>query len=154
MKSFILASIIVVAFSACAAKEGPMGPQGSVGATGPTGATGAAGVGCVATEIDPSPAAPNGGARITCGDTSAVVLNGVNGAPGTVVEAIKLCPQAPSYPTVFVEYALCVDNDLYAVYNPSSGRDFLSFIPPGAYNSTAVGSACNFTVSGGCQISH
>ncbi len=65
---------------------------------------------------------------------------------------IRLCPDAPSYPSVFVEYAICVQDQLYGVYSANGG--FLSLLPPGAYYSNAIGSACDLTVGPHCAVSH
>lgn len=83
------------------------------------------------------------------GDTGAA---GTNGQDATPTIAIKLCPDAPSYPAVFVEYALCINNELYAVYSANGG--FLALLPPGSYSSNGIGSACGFTVDTNCSVSH
>jgi len=65
------------------------------------------------------------------------------------VTVVQLCPGVPSYPGVFVEVAFCINNELYAVY---SSPVFLTLLTPGAYSSTAIGSACNLTVEPGCVV--
>jgi len=85
------------------------------------------------------------------GDKGAQGDVGAPGAPGTVVTMIKLCPNSTDhYPTVFVEYALCIDSKLYAVY--SIPNAFMTLLTPGNYNSTGIGSACNFKVTAGCVV--
>jgi hypothetical protein len=78
--------------------------------------------------------------------------SGMDGSPGSVNNFIKLCPETPSYPSVFVEYAVCVNDSLYAVYSANGG--FLTLLPPGTYNSNGIGSSCNFIVREHCQVSH
>lgn len=102
--------------------DGVQGNQGSAGADGSQGAQG--------------PSGPAGSP-------------GLNATPVTVVQ---LCPGATSYPGVFVEVALCINNKLYAVYSiPGS---FLTLLPPGSYTSSGIHSACNLTVGPGCQVTH
>lgn len=71
--------------------------------------------------------------------------------PG-LVTVVPLCPDSPSYPGVFVEDALCIDNALYAVYSSNGG--FLTQLLPGTYTSNAIGSACNLTVLPDCVVVH
>lgn len=75
---------------------------------------------------------------------------GINGTSGTVVSVLQLCLGTPSYPSTFIEDAVCINNQLYAVYSTNGG--FLTQLTPGAYSSNAVGSRCNFTVLPGCII--
>ncbi len=77
---------------------------------------------------------------------------GIPGTDATPVTMVKLCPDQPTYPTIFVEYAFCIQNKLYATYSTNGG--FSTYLPPGAYNSNAVGSSCTFTVVSGCEISN
>ncbi len=78
---------------------------------------------------------------------------GQPGAPGVdanPITVVKLCPGTTVYPSVFVEIAFCVDHKLYATYSANGG--FSTEIPPGTYNSNAVGSSCTFTVLPNCVI--
>jgi hypothetical protein len=77
---------------------------------------------------------------------------GQAGANGTTISSVQFCPGVPSYPSTFPEVGFCIDNNLYAVYSYNNG--FLTLIPPGYYNSNAVGSNCNFTVLPNCQVSN
>lgn len=77
-------------------------------------------------------------------------LQGPRGSDGTQITVVKLCPGATSYPNVFVEVAMCIDSKLYAVYSANNG--FLTYLPPGRYQSNAIGSACSFTVGAGCEV--
>lgn len=70
--------------------------------------------------------------------------------PVDQVVPVKLCPGTPSYPSVFVEYALCIESQLYGVYSANDG--FLALLPPGNYASNAIGSSCNFTVALNCVV--
>jgi hypothetical protein len=122
---------------------------------GPPGVQGAAGYSCQVSSVVPSADAPNGGALITCGcaqtvggvcvGSSVLVLNGVT------FQSIQFCPNVtPSYPTTFPEVGFCINNLLYAVYSANDG--FLTMIPPGYYDSNAIGSSCSFTVVPNCGI--
>lgn len=124
-----LISLLLIATiaSSCAGRDGQQGIQGETGNPGATG-----------------PVGPKGDQ----GDTGP---DGRPGADGTLVTLIKFCPTAvASYPLVFPEYGICVNNQIYAVYSANGG--FLTVIPPGAYNSNAIGSACNFIVKPNCVI--
>lgn len=102
-----------------------------------------------------------GEAVITCPDgTQAIIKDGVTGAVGpqgpagtnaTPVTMVKLCNDTATYPTVFVEYGMCLGGKLYAVYSQNGG--FLAYLPNGTYHSNAIGSSCNLTVNG-CTVSH
>lgn len=164
-------------------KDGMQGLAGTQGVQGPQGVVGAPGETCTVTAISVSSPAPNGGSLISCPDGSnSLVLNGTNGSngtngtngtdgtngadgsdgatgapgaagtPGTVVTSVQFCPGTNSYPSTFPEIGFCIDNSLYAVYSANDG--FLTELSPGAYNSNAIGSSCNFTVGPNCQVSH
>lgn len=79
-------------------------------------------------------------------------VNGTNGSDATPVYAVQLCPGTPSYPTLFPEFAFCVQGLLYATYSVNGG--FTTILPPGGYNSNAVGSSCSFTVVSGCEVTN
>lgn len=93
------------------------------------------------------------------GDTGAGTIglageSGPQGQPGrdaTPVTVIPLCPGESVYPDTFVEYAFCVGGKLYATYSANGG--FTTYLPPGTYNSSAVNSACTFTVTENCNVS-
>ena len=102
---------------------GPQGPQGDTGPTGPKG----------------DPGQP--------GDQGA---SGPAGSDGTVITIVQLCPGQTAYPGVFIEVAMCINDNLYAVYSANDG--FLTLIPPGTYHSNAIGSACNLTVKPHCVV--
>lgn len=117
----------ILAISGCAGQNGQLGAKGESGNPGATG-----------------PVGPKGDE----GNTGADGRPGVDGTPVTL---IKFCPNAvASYPLVFPEYGICVNNQIYAVYSANGG--FLTVIPPGRYNSNAIGSVCDFTVAPNCVI--
>ena len=128
-KLMILIAMLVLTgcgSEALTGKPGPVGPRGEKGdagesVVGPQGGVGPAGV------------------------------NGTNGVDANPVTFVKLCNDTPSYPTVFVEYGICLQGKLYAVYSSNGG--FLALLPNGNYNSNAIGSSCNLTVNG-CTVTH
>lgn len=77
---------------------------------------------------------------------------GPAGADGLPAQVVMLCSGINTYPGVFVEVALCLNNKLYGVYSANGG--FLTELPPGNYSSNAIGSACNLTVHANCIVSH
>jgi hypothetical protein len=78
---------------------------------------------------------------------------GRDGVDATPVEMIQLCPNlTPTYPSTFVESAICVDNKLYGVY--SSPAAFLAELPPGVYVSNGINATCTFTVKENCEIAY
>lgn len=148
-----LICLFVLFISACGS-DGAMGPQGPKGDTGSQGAPGSS---CTVTTVAPEDSAPNGGSLISCLDGSqSLVLNGTNGSngsngtSGTIVTPVKFCSGTSSYPSTFPEYGFCLSGNLYAVYSTHGG--FLTLIPPGVYDSNAVGSKCTFTVKANCVV--
>lgn len=114
---------------------------------GPTGATGLAGVGCTISQLPVnSSIAPNGGVLVLCGgDSSAILQNGLNGQPGTLIKPIQFCPGfTPSYPSSFPEYGFVIDGAVYGVYSDHGG--FMALLPPGAYSSNGINASCTFTI--------
>jgi hypothetical protein len=107
-----------------------------------------------------SVASDSGGSLITCPDGSSVQVNngtpglpgvnGTNGTNATPVTTVQFCPGSTNYPSTFLEYGICLNNEIYGVYSVNGG--FLALLPPGAYNSNAVGSTCNFTILPNCGI--
>lgn len=119
--------------SAVKGPKGDKGDVGVVGAQGPSGAQGASG---------------SDGQQGTQGPPG---VDGQNGTNATPVTPIQFCPGVtPTYPSVFAEYGICLGGQLYGVYSTNGG--FLALLPPGTYNSNAVGSNCNFVVLPNCQI--
>lgn len=128
----LLSILFIVVLPGCApvyGSKGDPGAQGLPGLNGPQGPIG------------------------TPGDVGPIGPQGPAGSPGTVVNVIQLCPNSvPKYPTVFPEQAICIENNLYAVYSVPGA--FLTVLPPGEYLSSAIGSECDFTVESGCVIIH
>lgn len=106
--------------------------EGERGIVGPTGQTGSVG----------SSGAP--------GSTGAQGLQGQPGVDTTPITIVQFCQGAYSYPSVFPEEGFCIAGNLYAVYSANDG--FLSILPPGLYESNAIGSACTFIVLPNCEI--
>lgn len=128
----ILAIVAALGSMSGCAIEGPPGVTGATGAQGERGLQG-----------------PKGD-RGSDGKDGVDGAAGSNGADATF-ELVKLCPGTPSYPSRFIEYAIrASDGKLYGVYSANNG--FLTYFPPGAYQSNAVGSSCNFTITVDNQI--
>lgn len=89
------------------------------------------------------------GARGPQGATGA---RGPAGVDGSSITVVPLCPGVTSYPSTYVELALCIDSRLYAIYSSHGG--LLVELVPGAYSSNAINSACNLTVAANCQVLH
>jgi hypothetical protein len=86
-----------------------------------------------------------------CGQQGQSGPQGPAGANGTAITIVQFCPGVtPTYPTTFPEVGFCINDNLYAVYSANDG--FLTEVTPGAYNSNAIGSACNFTVLPNCVV--
>jgi|ERR1035437_1580126 hypothetical protein len=100
------------------------------------------------TEVTSSSTVCNG----LIGATGAIGAAGTPGAAGTVITPIQLCPSnfVPTYPSVFVESALCIGNHLYGVYSDHGG--FLALLPPGNYSSNGINASCSFTITENCGI--
>jgi hypothetical protein len=93
------------------------------------------------------------GATINCGNSTSDILNGERGptgADGTTITIVQLCPGHTTYPSTFLEVAMCINNKLYGVYSANGG--FMTELPPGNYSSNAIGSACNLTVLANCMV--
>lgn len=89
------------------------------------------------------------------GEPSYYASQGEQGPPGTPASArvfVQLCPGTQSYPGVFIEYAECINDNLWGVYSANNG--FYTFFPPGNYSSNALGSACNLTIQPHCVVTH
>lgn len=124
--------VIILALLLCACR-GPRGDEGQVGTTGTPGMVGPNGI--------PGGLGPQG----VQGPT------GPTGEDGTVITPVQFCNGVtPSYPSTFPESGLCINGQVYGVYSANDG--FLALLPPGTYNSNAVGSACTFTILANCVI--
>lgn len=78
--------------------------------------------------------------------------NGSNGLNGSSVTVVQFCQGTTTYPTAFLEVGLVIAGKMYGVYSINNG--FLTYLPPGAYSSNAVGSSCNFTINADNTVSH
>jgi hypothetical protein len=161
------AACVVASLSGCG-KQGPagangqsiVGPQGVAGAVGSQGLPGTS---CTETTLTPSQATPNGGALLTCGNSSTVITNGSNGLQGiqgvpgqnaTSVNVVQFCSAyTTTYPSSFPEQAVCVGNELLAVYWDGTNA-WLAEVVPGYYASTSTTAPCDFTVGTDCKISN
>jgi len=115
---------IMLLFQGC----GVTGPTGGIGATGATG-----------------PQGPSG-------QDGTIGPQGPRGADGTAITVVQFCAGATTtYPSDFPEQGLCINGNLYAVYN--FNVDYLALIAPGNYYSNAQGTSCNFKVSTNCVVS-
>lgn len=91
------------------------------------------------------------GAQGTAGTNGTNGTNGSNGVDGSTITTVQLCPGfVPTYPNVFPEFALCINNNLFGVYSAKGG--FMAELPPGRYHSEGVGSVCDLTVASNCQV--
>jgi hypothetical protein len=143
-----------------AGATGDAGATGAAGATGDAGATGPAGASCTVESVDPDPAvAPNGGAVITCGATSTLILNGAPGAAGaqgeagtpapptaySVVAVIDPCGPSGGFDEVFLRLA---NGTVVASFSDdAAGQNTrLSILIDGTFE-TSDGTNCVFTVA-------
>lgn len=116
----------------------------------------------------------NGGTVVTIGSSVNIICNGVqgpSGAPGqdstvpgpkgdigspginaTPISVVTFCPGVTIYPSAFLEVGLIIGGRLYGVYSKNDG--FLAELPPGRYESNAVGSSCDFTINADLSISY
>lgn len=84
----------------------------------------------------------NGSVTIKCPDGSQTTFSNA--------QIVQFCPGTTVYPSIFNEVGICTNTNLYAVYSANNG--FLTLIPPGTYQSNAIGSSCNFTVYPNCVV--
>lgn len=115
---------------------------------GKDGKNGVDGSSCTVTEVSSSPAVPNGGAIITCADSSVLVKNGANGQDGvsSIVSLIDPCGDAPG---IYDEVILRLnDGTLLASFsdNANGKNTRLSVIGEGSYQVTD-GSGCAFSIT-------
>lgn len=140
--------------------QGDAGPQGPPGAQGDAGPQGPPGTSCSVESVAADPSvAPNGGALITCGDTSTLLLNGApgptgpQGEPGTpapptaysVVDVIDPCGPSGGFDEVFLRLA---NGTVVASFSDNSAgqNTRLSILVDGSFV-TSDGTNCAFTVT-------
>jgi len=146
---------------------GIQGERGEAGNDGQDGADGQDGISCSVIPVVANIVAPDGGALVTCGETSSLILNGAKGdtgstgatgatgqagTPGTLVTPIQFCSGTGSYPSHFPEVGFCINDKIYAVYSANGG--FLTEVAPGTWSSNGINNSCTFTVSPHCVVSH
>lgn len=118
--------LMILTLIACRGPRGDHGDLGSQGSVGNTGAPGSVG-----------PQGPAG-------------VNGTNGVNATPVTIVQFCPGTTSYPSEFNEIGFCINGNVYGTYSANDG--FSTLLPPGTYNSNAIGSSCTFTIQANCHI--
>jgi hypothetical protein len=140
--------------------DGAPGPAGDAGPQGDAGPEGPPGTSCSVESVAADPTvAPNGGALITCGDTSTLLLNGApgptgpQGQPGTpapptaysVVDVIDPCGPSGGFDEVFLRLA---NGTVVASFSDNSAgqNTRLSILVDGTFE-TSDGTNCVFTVS-------
>ena len=159
MKQLILITLLCGLLAACGQTylAGPVGPQGAPGVNGTNGAAGINGTNGAAGENGTNGADGTSGSNGTNGATGATGGQGLQGATGGTgqsgisVTPIELCTTCkPVYPSVFAEYALCLQGQLYGVYSQNDG--FLALLPPGEYASDGINCTCTLTVGVNCAV--
>jgi hypothetical protein len=93
-------------------KNGDQGPSGIQGQVGQDGAIGVQGI-----------AGQNG-------------INGIDGKDGVDGSQIRAIVPCPTNNQPYAERLLCIDDTLYAVYNPNGTETRLSVVGPGRYRTT------------------
>lgn len=140
----LIMAVVLALLSGCSPPDkGDKGDSGAQGVSGPRGVVGAPGV--------VGPTGPVGGTGPS-GAIGATGPSGSNGMDATPVAVVKLCPDTPVYPSVFVEYAICLNHQLYGVYSANGG--FMALLLPGTYSSAGIGSSCNLTILADCQVTN
>ena len=132
----VAGTLLFLVITACSDRINTPGLQGPKGDAGKQGQTGQEGI--------PGPQGMPGMPGMPGHD-------GRPGQDGTSVELIQLCPQFTGSYGSFPEYAICVENRLFAVYWDGH-NSWLAEIYPGSYSSTSSTNACSFTVEENCVI--
>lgn len=153
--TIIVVLLVMMSAVACKGKDGATGASGSTGVSGNDGVNGRDGNdGTSGTNGTNGHDGSNGvDGHDGAPGQSIIGPQGPSGAPGVDaprITIVPLCPGHTSYPGVFIEVALCIEGQLYAVYSKNDG--FLTLIPPGGYHSNAVGSACDLNVKPNCEV--
>lgn len=154
----VLAIALGLVVTGCSVKQGPAGPRGLAGKNG-QGLSGKHGSSCTVEQTA-------NGAVILCEDgTSAVIVNGTDGAQGeqgeagengqdllpgayTIAEIFDPCSDGPGYDEVLL---VLQNGQILAHYSGGGNLQFLSLIGPGNYRTTDQQS-CNFTVTTAGEI--
>lgn len=128
-----------------------------MGCAGPKGATGPAGKsnGCTVLTVAVTLTTPNGGTLLSCTDgTQALIFNGSNGTPGTLIGIVQLCPSqgVPTYGN-WPEVGFCINNVLYGLFQDNKGNLENTTLSSGSYNDLANNTTCHLVING-CSISN
>lgn len=86
---------------------------------------------------------------IGCGDNNPTYSNIPVSNPITIVQFCK--GFTSTYPSIFPEVGLCINNIIYAVYYATNNVGLVA-LPNGNYTTTLDNAPCNFTVMDNCQI--
>lgn len=125
------------------------GTNGQDGLNGQNGSIGLPGTSCTIITILPSVGNPTGGAQVTCGITSAIIINGASSASAAaynVVETIDPCGASGGQDEVFLRTA---SGALIALFvdNGSALTARLSYIKDGIGYQTTDSQSCQFSVA-------
>lgn len=128
---------------------GSQGPQGTAGTNGTNGTNGQDGQSCHVIQLLPSHDNPTGGAKITCGTDSVIVVNGAAGADAaayTIVGTVDPCGPSGGQDEVFLRMA---SGNLVALFvdNGSALTARLSYIRDGVGYKTTDSQACTFSLA-------
>lgn len=148
--------------------QGPKGEQGERGIDGLSGSNGADGASCQVTSVPVDVLTPNGGALITCGTTSVLLVNGAPGADGTdgqdgqdgadapqtpysITEVIDPCGASGGQDEVLLKFA---NGTLVASFsdNGSALTTRLSILKAGSNYRTTDNDNCYFSVDSSGNI--
>lgn len=143
--------LVLILLSACAQpQKGETGASGAPGMPGIPGLPGLPGQGCDVTTLAPSHDTPTGGALISCGVNSVIVVNGASGANGAasyvIIGSIDPCGPSGGQDEIFL---LMASGALVALYvdNSSALTARLSYIRDGVGYTTTDNSGCQFNLT-------
>lgn len=131
-------------------QKGDAGASGAPGNPGTPGLPGTPGQDCNVTTLVPSHDTPTGGALITCGVNSVVVVNGASGANGAasyvIIGSIDPCGPSGGQDEIFL---LMASGNVVALYTDSSSAltARLSYIRDGVGYTTTDNSGCQFNLT-------
>lgn len=144
-----LLTVSVLAMGCAQPQKGDAGSQGIPGSPGLPGAPGTPGQDCNVVTLLPSHDNPTGGAQITCGSNSVIVVNGAAGAAAaafTIIGSIDPCGASGGQDEIFL---LMASGALVALYvdNSSALTARLSYIRDGVGYTTTDNSGCQFNLT-------
>lgn len=135
--------ILILALTLAACARGPKGDQGAAGFSGADGQNGSDGVSCSVEQL-------SNGALVTCGDSQAVILNGLDGQDaltGMIGIAAILNPCGIEFNNE--EVLLKLSNGIVlALYDGGPQLDRLAVLVPGVEYETTDShhNQCHFTI--------